>query len=136
MGADEGGFDLRQLGPVPSDYDLARALIEEGASFPQIRKRLQEDGLKPEFTERVVVDLAAELIQMLVVGGASELAIQDRLVARGLKVEEVPAVIEKAGRKHRHRLRSVTVKSGPDFKVTSALTSNLMRLLRVIGIIH
>ena len=76
-------FDSRQLGPSSADYEFGRALIEQGVSFPELHLQLARRGLSAQASERLVTELAAELVMPLVIAGAAPDKIRDRLMLRG-----------------------------------------------------
>jgi hypothetical protein len=109
MSNDDAGFDLRLLGPTPADRELGRELFQQGVSFQTIRQRLLHSGLKPEHVETVILDIAGQEVQSLVVAGSSQAVIFDRLAPRGLNDDEVAAVIQKLTKKTARRARSTGV---------------------------
>jgi hypothetical protein len=103
---DHDDFDWSQMGPTPAHYELARGMLDDGLPFSEIRMKLTRQGLKPEFAETVVMDLARKLIAPLVIAGSNREVIQQRLLRHGLTDEETTAVCETIAKKHIRAVRA------------------------------
>lgn len=110
-------FDLPQWGPSSDQYAMAREWLGQELNFPEIRSRLLAQKTKPEFVEQVVIEVAAELVKPLVIGGVNPKVIQARLTARGMTREEVERVQEFVLAKHGRQLGSLGIYVGPRYAV-------------------